>query len=924
MTTSPIPASECPAPAVTAPLTRPERRRTPRTILVQRIVAVLLFGCGACEIECDGSDGVDKKPDGTVEYSPSAVQGWVGIEFASPEATATYLVDRYEIGSTATQLPPGLALDKDTGQITGTPSAPQPPTQYTITGVEVFPGGNSTVAFLTIEIHDAVAPADLSYAPNPIAGAQGDSIADSVPSFTGGVQSFSVSPPLPTGLVLDADTGVISGSLNGAAGDTQHVVTALNPFGGTPCTVEVNVAAASTIEGLLVASAADLTVDAFAFDGDGVDAIDFEHFNGATPRAVAPTSDGSRVYVAASDSILYLLERDPLSGELGLPQSLGNAGSIQRLLVSPGDQYLFAVADGEARRYAIQANGSILASGTAQGPNFGASAILVGPGGAYLAVGATSPGALWIYDISPEFALRGEPLSFDSFDSVDELLARSDKLYAATSAYSLATSSFTGHLRSFSVATAAEVAGGAPVLDPRDDIVLGEHLTSLAFLPPSLPGLTIAITDDSLARVYLMALDAGDDFDLPAVTHATPGFPLDCVAKDTADGPILYVLDSNNAMLRSLDLSSPSLAVVASTKTRSFANELIAVRGLVGHAHTQAAFVPGSVDTDLRALPYTAPGGFAATAQAPLATGAGAWDAVAHPFLPVVYTAERDAAAIGVYAWDVALQQLALVEDEALLGGSQPIALALGLGGSTLFIADGTGIVTHASVDPLTGELAASGGSVVTGSMANARLCADPIGRFVFLVQPVAGRVTSLSVMASSGFPLVTATSTAVTTPVDVAVSEDGRYVYVLDGDAANVSVFRLDAVSGDLIPVAGGIGVGAGPRLLELADWSGASQLFVLDPTLEACLVLARNETSGALSAGAFPSIDLAAGASALASFEVDGVRGPLFAFDGDGTGSFEAHRLDAQTGFELLSALPVGDGPRAIAVRNAAVPAH
>jgi hypothetical protein len=135
-------------------------------------------------------------------------------------------------------LPAGLILDIATGVISGTPGVVATQSNYVVTATN---SGGFKTASLTITVID-VAPSSLHYSMNPAIYTKGVAITNNAPSNSGGFVSFySVSPALPSGLSLNAGTGIISGTPKELAPEGHYIVTATNSGGATTASLTMTV-----------------------------------------------------------------------------------------------------------------------------------------------------------------------------------------------------------------------------------------------------------------------------------------------------------------------------------------------------------------------------------------------------------------------------------------------------------------------------------------------------------------------------------------------------------------------------------------------------------------------------------------------------------------------------------------------------------
>lgn len=140
-------------------------------------------------------------------------------------------------------LPRGLTFSSTTGVVSGTPEVTLARTEFTVTCTD-----DAIRVTATIFIRIAATTATISPATQAISGVVGSAITPTA-AYTDtelSTKTFSVSPALPSGLTMNASTGVISGTPTASSAATTYTVTATDGTLSATATVSVTVASAVT------------------------------------------------------------------------------------------------------------------------------------------------------------------------------------------------------------------------------------------------------------------------------------------------------------------------------------------------------------------------------------------------------------------------------------------------------------------------------------------------------------------------------------------------------------------------------------------------------------------------------------------------------------------------------------------------------
>jgi hypothetical protein len=183
--------------------------------------------------------GVKGPPSG-FGYAVNPAAYWKGVAIAPNPAAIAGPVDSFTV---APALPAGLTLNKSTGEITGAATVAAAPAKYVVTA---WNKSGTTTAELNLAVKGP--PSGLAYATSPASYPKGAAIPPNAVSYSGAVDSFTVTPALPAGLSLDKAKGTITGTPSAAAAAADYAVTAYNPAG--TATAKVNIAVFIPLSGL--------------------------------------------------------------------------------------------------------------------------------------------------------------------------------------------------------------------------------------------------------------------------------------------------------------------------------------------------------------------------------------------------------------------------------------------------------------------------------------------------------------------------------------------------------------------------------------------------------------------------------------------------------------------------------------------------
>ncbi|MFI5160154.1 MAG: MBG domain-containing protein, partial [Sphingobacteriales bacterium] len=228
----------------------------------------------------------------TISYTPSTNVYTAGT--AIPTLTPTVgggAADSYSVDP----LPAGLSFDTATGIITGTPTTVTAINTYTVTAISAANGNGTTTITLTV---NPAAPAISYNSLNTFT--YGTAIAPLNPTSSGGaVDSYSVSPALPTGLSIDPTTGIISGTPTAAIAAADYTVTATNVTSTATFPVNITVGKAT-----LTVTANDQT-KVYGAANPALTLAYSGFVNGDTQAAINTLPTGATTATAASPVTTY-------------------------------------------------------------------------------------------------------------------------------------------------------------------------------------------------------------------------------------------------------------------------------------------------------------------------------------------------------------------------------------------------------------------------------------------------------------------------------------------------------------------------------------------------------------------------------------------------------------------------------------------
>ena len=179
----------------------------------------------------------------TISYNPTVFDLTQNVAMSTVTPTVAGTVTSWSISPT---LPTGLSLSSSNGAISGTPTVISSTTSYTVTASNSAGSDTATVSITVSEPLPVIV-----YSPNSFTLSVGTAMQSVSPTLygTGTVDSYSISPSLPSGLSIGSTTGTISGTPTAVSSSTTYTITATNTAGSDTATITivVNDVAPSTI-----------------------------------------------------------------------------------------------------------------------------------------------------------------------------------------------------------------------------------------------------------------------------------------------------------------------------------------------------------------------------------------------------------------------------------------------------------------------------------------------------------------------------------------------------------------------------------------------------------------------------------------------------------------------------------------------------
>ena len=775
-------------------------------------------------------------------------------------------------------------------------------------------GGGSSPSLVAV-----VAPSALTYASNPAVYPVGTAIAANVPSHGGGtVLSYGASPTLPTGLSLDASTGVISGTPTARSPKATYTISASNSGGSTSTALSITVIPIPRFA--FVVNPDDNTVFYYTVNAatGQLRTNGYNWASGSGPQSVAVDPSGKFAYVANSGSgtvTPYIITAH------GIPSAftpVATGTTPYSVTVDPSGKFAYVANFGSnnVSAYTIDPFSGHLTSAGTVGSGAQPLSVVVDPSARFAYVGCND-GQVSAYTINSSTgaltAVGGGPFSTPNASNARSVTV--DPLgrfvYVANASGSVSAYSInptTGGLAS--VAGSPFTAGTFPIsvtVEPSGRFVYAANLNS-----NNVSAFTIDATTGALSSLGTFATGTG-----PQSVLVDPSGAFLHVANAGSKDVSTFAINASTGALSprftvagrggaSISMASGAAAAVFMPKTVYVANS--------NGGNTYGSVSAFGINSATGALSALSGSPFASGWNTQdLTLGRSPYDLGSGPFL---YIANYNPTLTGfLVAADGGLSALS-GSPYAAPTSHNAWAAAVDPSGHFAYFANynngGAGSVSAFTVDPLDGHLVAITGSPFPAGNGPSAIALDPAGQFAYVANAFGNSVSAFTISATTGDltrldadPSASGVQdyAAGSSPSSVAVDPSGRFVYVANSGDGTVSVYAIVRTTGALMrldadPGTAGIQDFSLGRVLRVAiDPSGRYAYFIKDGGFNQVLTYAINATTGGIS---FIG-SIATGANPR-SLTIDG--SGTFAYVANYVdNSLSVYRIDSATG--LLTAL-------------------
>jgi hypothetical protein len=250
----------------------------------------------------------------------------------------------YAMSAGSPALPPGLYLDAATGQIKGEPETTGSMSGYVIVATDDGDASTAETNPFSITISPRL-PLDIT-APASIATKQHAAISASVATqHAVGSVTYTVAPDLPHGIVLDKDTGEISGSSGEVVPEAVFTVTAVDSKGGATGTDTASFSLAVALRDPLGFEAPDSHVFPQYFDDEVAPTA--ENVIGTARWSITPALPTWATFDAASGKISVLAEEKSDPQVYALTLTDDHDSITQNITLSVGDRRPLEITDAD-------------------------------------------------------------------------------------------------------------------------------------------------------------------------------------------------------------------------------------------------------------------------------------------------------------------------------------------------------------------------------------------------------------------------------------------------------------------------------------------------------------------------------------------------------------------------------------------------